>query len=371
MPEMSTVEDLADIVRGHADDGAAVRPVGAGSRRDWGGADPGPVIELPTLGLDRVVEHNAGDFTAILEAGVPLARAQAAFAEAGQWLAIDPPDTGGTVGGLVATADSGPSRHLYGAVRDLVIGITVVLSDGTIARAGGKVIKNVAGYDLAKLFAGSFGTLGLIATVTVRLHPLPRRTATLTATTDEPERLAVAVDRLTGAPLEATAIDAWWRGGTGCVLVRFAGRAADERARTAAGMVNDTVEVSIVDDDQQLWATQRAAQRRPDGAVVRVSGRPTDLTGVIAAARTAGADLVSRAGLGLSYLTLPGPAAQDGVAAIRAALAPRPCAVLDGGARIAQAWPSLAPRLAELTGRLKRQLDPAGVFRPGAFAGGV
>ena len=157
-----------------------------------GPAVPEPDLEICTRGLDRVLEHNAGDFTAVLQAGVPLAVAQEAFAEAGQMLALDPPlspwgaagddaaieaaDAGATIGGIVATNDSGPLRHKYGGVRDLVVGVTVVLSDGTIARAGGKVIKNVAGYDIGKLFAGAFGTLGLIAEVTVRLHPRPART---------------------------------------------------------------------------------------------------------------------------------------------------------------------------------------------------
>jgi glycolate oxidase FAD binding subunit len=129
--------------------------------------------------LTQIIEHNAGDLTATLEAGVPLAHAQQTFARAGQMLALDPPtgaDGSATIGGIVATGDSGPLRHRYGAPRDLVVGMTFALGDGTIARSGGKVIKNVAGYDLAKLFAGSFGTLGMILSVSVRLHPLPATT---------------------------------------------------------------------------------------------------------------------------------------------------------------------------------------------------
>ncbi len=134
-----------------------------------------------------------GDFTAVLEAGTPFAEARAAFAEHGQALAWDPPITDGLDrrrdhGG---TADSGPLRHRYGGVRDLVVGVTVVLSDGTVAKAGGKVIKNVAGYDLAKLFTGSFGTLGLIATVGRAAAPEPaasppRRMARATTPTGWP-----------------------------------------------------------------------------------------------------------------------------------------------------------------------------------------
>src|SRR5439155_22546230 len=105
----------------------------------------------------------------------------------GQMLALDPPDPGGraTVGGVVATGDTGPIRHRYGAPRDQILGIRAALADGTLARSGGKVIKNVAGYDLAKLFAGSFGTLGLVVEVAIRLYPLPPSRATAVGTSDD------------------------------------------------------------------------------------------------------------------------------------------------------------------------------------------
>src|SRR5918911_1110702 len=195
-----------------------------------------PEVEVQTGGLGRIREHNEGDFTAVLEAGVPMAEAQATFAAAGQMLALDPPLGEGdaaTVGGVVATADSGPLRHRYGGVRDLVVGITVVLSDGTVAKAGGKVIKNVAGYDLGKLFAGSYGTLGLIASVAVRLHPQPSATATASGTTDDPERLLRVVLELARHPLEASCLDAAWHDGSGRVLVRWGGAAAARQARAA------------------------------------------------------------------------------------------------------------------------------------------
>ena len=134
----------------------------------------------------------------------------------------------------MATNDSGPLRHRYGGMRDLVVGITVVLSDGTIAKSGGKVIKNVAGYDLAKLFTGSFGTLGLIATVAVRLHPAPARTASLTAGSDDPAALARAARALAALPLEADCLDVGWEGDAGWLGLRFGGATAVERARGGA-----------------------------------------------------------------------------------------------------------------------------------------
>lgn len=140
---------------------------------------------LSTRRLNRVLEHEPGDLTAIVEAGIRLSELQERLAPHGQMLALDPPGDP-TVGACLAGELSGPRRHRYGAMRDLVIGITVVLADGTIASSGGKVVKNVAGYDLAKLFSGSRGRLGLIARVALRLHPRPGAEATVVVDADDP-----------------------------------------------------------------------------------------------------------------------------------------------------------------------------------------
>jgi glycolate oxidase FAD binding subunit len=131
-----TAQEIAATLRTAAEGGRGVRIRGGGTKAGWGRpVEPG--AELATGGLDAIVEHNVADLTAVLQAGVPLARAQEAFAQAGQTLAVDPPDDGATVGGVVATGDSGPIRHRYGAVRDLVVGVRVALPDGSVARAGG------------------------------------------------------------------------------------------------------------------------------------------------------------------------------------------------------------------------------------------
>src|ERR1700693_116516 len=184
-----STEDVAKELARTSALGQAVRIAGARTKLGWGRTDGHYDALLSTAHLDRVREHNAGDLTAVLEAGVPLAEAQERFAAAGQMLALDPwlgADQQATVGGVLATSDSGPLRHRYGPPRDLVLGMTVVLADGTVSRSGGQVIKNVAGYDVAKLFCGSFGTLGVIASVNVRLHPLPQSTATAVARTGDP-----------------------------------------------------------------------------------------------------------------------------------------------------------------------------------------
>jgi glycolate oxidase FAD binding subunit len=346
-----TVQEAATLLRGLE---RPVRPVGGGTKPWMPAGDEEP---LETGGLDRILEHNVGDFTAVLEAGVPFAEAQATFAEHGQRLAWDPPlgsPPDATIGGIVATADSGPLRHRYGGVRDLVVGTSVVLSDGTIAKSGGKVIKNVAGYDLAKLFAGSFGTLGLIATVAVRLHPLPEKTATVAHAFDDPDALLAKVLELARLPLEADCFDVVWEDGSGRILTQFSGAAADE----AAARVGDLVE--------EDWDAVRALQRRPDGVVLKVSGRPTDLPHVIRAAGP-GATVVSRAALGLSWIAFPDA---ERVAAVRQALSPRACTVLDGAARVVDQWPDAGSSQAVME-RLKARFDPARIFRPGTFVGGL
>ena len=299
-----------------------MRVRGAGTKLGWG-RPVEPAAELSTAALDRIVEHNAGDLTAVLQAGVPLARAQAAFAEAGQMLALDPPDGGATIGGVLAAGDSGPLRHRYGAPRDLVLGVRVALADGTVARAGGKVIKNVAGYDLAKLFCGSFGTLGAIVEVAVRLHPR-RPTATAALTADDPDRLAVEARRLTHSPLEAEAIDVAWRGGRGGILARFAGAEAATQARATGG--------TLVEDDDAAWRDQRAGQR--GDLVVRVSAVQSALADLFRAADRLGGSVVGRAALGLCWVALPADGGAGAVRELRETLAPARCVVLDAPAAV-------------------------------------
>ena len=236
-----TFEDAAAALAAAAAAGDAVQIRGAGTKLSWGTAAPPASTELSTTALDRVLEHNVGDLTAIVQAGVPFARLRAQLAGEGQMLAIDPPlgnpGPAATVGGVIATADSGPLRHRYGAPRDLVLGMTVALSDGTIARSGSKVIKNVAGYDLAKLFTGSFGTLGMILSVSVRLHPLPLATATALGASSDPAVLAEAARAVSAAPFELEALDLAWRGGRGGILARTGGAEAPRRAKRVAELM--------------------------------------------------------------------------------------------------------------------------------------
>jgi glycolate oxidase FAD binding subunit len=250
----------------------------------------------------------------------------------------------------------------------------VVLSDGTVAKAGGRVIKNVAGYDLAKLFAGSHGTLGLIASVSVRLHPAPTATATARATSDDPGRLAAAARRLAALPLEADCLDVAWASGRGAVLVRFGGATAAERAGTVASQLRDAGlhEPDVIVEDDALWAAERSRQRAPDGAVVKVAGVMGDLRDVLIAAADADATVVSRAALGLSWLALEGDDLPARVGALRATLGDGVATtVLDGARHVEDPWPAPDPGALVVMERIKARFDPARVFRPGTFVGGI
>jgi glycolate oxidase FAD binding subunit len=347
----------ADFPAALAEADAPVRVRGAGTKLAWARGEP--AAELSTEGLDEIVEHNVGDLTAVLGAGVPLARAQKRFADAGQMFALDPPDQGATIGGVLATNDSGPLRARYGGARDLVVGMRVALADGTVAKSGGKVIKNVAGYDLGKLFVGSFGTLGAIIEVSVRLHPLPPDTASAVGRSEDPDELGRAALALSHARLEQMGLDARWADGAGAILSRFGGAAARPQAEAAERLLRDAgVDTEIVEEDDALWQAQRDAQRSPAGLVVKVSALQTDLPELLRLARDRGATLAGRAGLGLHWLRLD---EGDHAGLVEALRGRWTAAVLDrpAGLEVERDGP-LDPGARLLASRVKERFDPEG-----------
>jgi glycolate oxidase FAD binding subunit len=354
----ASYEDAASLLSECGEARTSVRVRGGGTRLDWG-PPAEPEVELSTEALTEVVEHNEGDLTAILQAGVRVGDAQARFAESDQMLALDPPlRAEATIGGLVATGDSGPLRHRYGAVRDLVLGVRVALSDGSVAHSGGKVIKNVAGYDLAKLFTGSYGTLGAILEVAVRLHPR-RPTMSAAATFGDPDKLAEAARALTHARHEAWAIDVAWKGGRGGVLARYAGDEARAQAQAAA----DEIGGDVLEDDVAAWEDQRAAQR--GDMVVRVSTVQSRLADVFRAADRADATVVGRAALAVLWVNVPAEAGAAGVHALREELAPAACVLLDAPEEVRREvdpWGLEDGPELELMRRVKQRFDPAGVL---------
>jgi glycolate oxidase FAD binding subunit len=283
-----SVEEASQVLRAAAADGLAVAFAGGASKLGLGNPPERADLLVSTERLDQVLEHAAGDLVVRVQAGVRLADLRQRLAPAGQWLALDPPEPRATVGGVVAANASGPRRLRYGTVRDLIIGVTVVLADGTVARAGGKVVKNVAGYDLAKLFCGSLGTLGLVAEAIFRLHPLPAAAAVVTLEVETPGQAGEAVRLLGRSALEPSAVELAWpdRQWPGRLTVLFEGIEPGVEAQAAAavgllGRVGAAAAAGPGGTDAALAELGQLPFEKADVGV-KVACPPAELPGVLA-----------------------------------------------------------------------------------------
>ena len=301
MPSVSSIEEAAGFLAAASAEGRAVR-IGD---------------DLSTAGLDRVLEHEAGDLTCTVEAGMRLSALDAVLGRAGQRLSLDPPGDP-TIGACLAADLSGPRRHRFGTPRDLVLGVTLVLGDGTVASAGGKVVKNVAGYDLGKLVCGSRGTLGLIARVSLRLHPVPAVARTMVVETADPAACVAALRR---SQLVPSALDVLH---PGRVVVLFEGGEAAVGAQVAtmrALVGGEERDESVWDEARDLQAAARATVRFAPGELA--ARLPTLQPGSVV-----------RAGAGVAY----SPSGSE----------PQ----------------SLSPPLAALQERIRAAFDPRGILSP-------
>lgn len=204
----NSVEALSETVRQCAADRLPFAPIGSGSKFSWGnGLALDALMLVSTAKLDQVIDHAVGDLTVTVQAGIKFGELQTQLKKAGQFVAIDPSyEDRATVGGIVATGDSGALRHRYNSVRDMVLGVELVRSDGERVKAGGRVVKNVAGYDLMKLLTGSYGTLGIMTQVTLRLYPLQESSQTVFLS-GEASAVARVMQALLNSGLTPTAID--------------------------------------------------------------------------------------------------------------------------------------------------------------------
>jgi glycolate oxidase FAD binding subunit len=343
---------------------------GAGTATGWGGTPTDVDAVLDTTGLDGVIDYQPADMTVAVRAGMPMADLQKVLAEHGQRVAFDAAriPLGATVGGLVATADGGPARHAYGTLRDMVIGITVVLADGTVARSGGRVIKNVAGYDLAKLFHGSLGTLGVIAEVVLRVYPLPQATRTV-AVERPPDQGFDLAGQIVARSLEPAALE--WYGGR--LLARFEGTAEGVARRVAA--LQAATDAGWSEVDGAIWdEVADVALGAPGDTVFRCGTLPSRmpwLAGRLAELAGAAATVTSSVGVGVHTVRL-----RSGDPAVHAATLTtvRDEVAGTGGSTTAirrpedvPAWGPPPPAVA-LMRAVKQQLDPAGRLGPGRFA---
>ncbi len=302
------LEEASAVMRAAAADGLATVPRGAGTRLAWGSPPTRCDLVIDTRRMNRVLEHASGDLVARVQAGAGLDQLAAVLGEAGQRLALDPPPTPhppphslstvplhspftgngsgpGTVGGVLATGAAGPLRLRYGTPRDLVIGITVIRADGTVASSGGKVVKNVAGYDLGKLFTGSYGTLGLIAEAAFRLHPLPGAVSFVTLDCPDAAGAQAAIAAAAGSPLAPSAaeIDRPTRPGPvrAGILLEGDPDGVAERAARMTGLLGGGSAASVSPAPPAWWG--RGAAAAPDGTVVRIGFWAAALARVIGA----------------------------------------------------------------------------------------
>jgi glycolate oxidase FAD binding subunit len=392
--------------------GLAVVPRGSGTTVSWGVPPRRLDLVIDMLRLDRVLEHAAGDLVVRAEAGVTLHQLAGVLATARQQLALDvlPGAASGgqassvTVGGMLATGSAGPRRLRYGTPRDLLIGITVIRPDGTVTKSGGKVVKNVAGYDLGKLYTGSQGTLGLITEAIFRLHPLPAATAFVTAGYADPAAAAQGVAAAAGSDLAPVAIeiDRPARDGLLRVAVLLEGDpdGISERASLMRGVLG--AGTATLDAAPPWWGAGpgvggTGGAGRDDGTVIQIGFWAAALPGVLdavdAAARAAGLDpaVGGSAAAGVLQAAVPGSAAPEAVAGFLTGLRDRlACDAGPGYAggegpparasAVVLRAPAAVQDLVDMWGpvpalslmrALKDQFDPAHLMAPGRFAGGI
>jgi glycolate oxidase FAD binding subunit len=390
-----SAKEVAHVLRAADDAGVHLIPRGSGTKLAWGNVPRQAEMALSTERLSQLVEHAHGDMTATAEAGITISTLQTRLAQHGQMLALDPawPEHA-TLGGVIAADASGPLRVRYGTMRDLLIGIEVALPDGTLAKGGGKVVKNVAGYDLMKLFTGSLGTLGVITAATLRLHPLPAAILSLyvrTPTAAVAQQLVLDLNASTLTPTGVQVVSADQEYG---VCVRFMGVEASVRAQSAelvqrvaaAGLAAHALDEAGSHAAWHAHARIYADSDKPDNQaiVARFSVLPAalasalDMIAMVAGRLRLSSRVVAQA-TGTGILRFEGENDQ----ALLAAVGTVRTQVLEQGgylaiqrigpehkAQLDVFWEPPGAALA-LMRRVKQQFDPNEILSPGRFIGRI
>jgi len=401
--EPDTAEELAAALRRASDARQSMVISGAGTKMNWGRRPQRVDAILGTRRLNRVLAHQHGDLTATIEAGATLAAVNETLTRNGQCLPLDPPFADrATIGGILATNDSGPLRHRFGTPRDLVIGVQLATVDGALAKAGGQVVKNVAGYDLSKLVCGSFGSLAAIVSATFKLAPLPSASKTITVDAPDIAALAAIVREVMSSQLEPIAFELGASTGAtgGMAGVAQAGRPAlimrfaslpvvvDAQIHQACALAaSKGCAATIVDGDaeRRVWDQWARGLWDSPGAIVRASWLPAEIASALAAlkgcataATTTGVtpditptvtQLGGRAAVGAGLIRIDGDARAQAatIEQLRRSTAFRHVVIVRGSDELkslVDVWGPLGDR-ERLLVSLKRALDPIGVLNAG------
>jgi len=381
--EPGNEQQLAAVLRLANDAGLAVIPRGGGTKLSWGNPPIRADVILSTARLDKIIEHAWADLTVSVEAGCTIQKLQSALAQHGQRLALDPLwPVQATIGGVLSTNDSGSLRLRFGALRDLIIGVTLALSDGTLASSGGKVVKNVAGYDLPKLVTGALGTLAVITRTIFRLHPLPRNSKTLSISScslEEMQRLILAIQdsRLAHTALQARVaqdaepvVDILFEG----TEAGIAAQEAQLRELARPAPVTGTPS-TVWTASQDLWNSANSAAMAKITALPASMGRTIKTVQRITASRKTQWKLTMQA-TGIGWLRLEGTPEN-----LRASLSETRGEIEINGGSLAvfhhpaemqriDAWGQPGDAL-PLMRAVKNQLDPKNTLNPSRFLGGI
>jgi glycolate oxidase FAD binding subunit len=368
-----STEEVSAVMRAAASAGLSVVPRGNGTKMSWGLPPASADVVVDVSAMDQVLDHQAGDLIVDVQAGTRISELQQVVAKQGQRLVLDETVPGASVGGTLATNASGPQRVLVGTSRDLLIGITVVRADGVVAKAGGRVVKNVAGYDLGKLLIGSFGTLAVITGAVFRLHPVPEVQRWVSVPVDDAARAHDLVHAVIHAQVVPAAVEVERpQSGRGGVQVLVGGRSTgvDDRVSTVRDLLG--AEATVSGEAPAGWATY---PWRDGETGAKLTFSLSGLRDVLDVAGEVGASVRGSAGAGVVYAALADPErAVEAVSRLREV-----CTRHRGAAVVLVAPPEVKravdvwgpiPAL-DLMSRVKNQFDPDHRLAPGRFVGGI